>query len=190
METILIKPHHFMDIIKLYGTGIHNFVPDEKMGHDFYKVANTIIHNPDVTLRLTIYGDDICKPCKKYHDICIDALHHIPGCTSKDIYNQTLDTRIISLYSLSKETYTAKELCDILSQSNQNIFDVYTDNLFVNFTIHIAEKTATIISVIGIVNHMKSACKIGNRYIKTPLITSPLATDTIKEAFGFNSAWK
>lgn len=34
METILIKPHHFMDIIKLYGTGIHTFVPDEKMGHE------------------------------------------------------------------------------------------------------------------------------------------------------------
>lgn len=127
METILIKPHHFMDIIKLYGTGIHNFVPDEKMGHDFYKVANTIIHNPDVTLRLTIYGDDICKPCKKYNNICTDVLHHILGFTSKDIYNQTLDTRIISLYSLSKETYTAKELCDILSQSNQNIFDVWKE---------------------------------------------------------------
>ena len=31
---------------------------------------------------------------------------------------------------------------------------------------------------------------IGNRYIKTPLITRPLATDTIKDAFGFNNAWK
>ena len=43
MEEILIKPHHFVDIIKLYGSGIEVFVPDEKMGHDFYKVANEII---------------------------------------------------------------------------------------------------------------------------------------------------
>ena len=51
MNSILIKPHHFIDIIKLYGSGIDRFVPDEKMGHDFYKVANEIIDNPSVDLR-------------------------------------------------------------------------------------------------------------------------------------------
>ena len=50
MNSILIKPHHFIDIIKLYGSGIDRFVPDEKMGHDFYKVANEIIENPSVDL--------------------------------------------------------------------------------------------------------------------------------------------
>ena len=30
MTTVKIKPHHFMDIIKLYGSGITEFVPDEK----------------------------------------------------------------------------------------------------------------------------------------------------------------
>ena len=29
------------------------------MGHDFYKVANEIIENPSVDLKLTIDGDDI-----------------------------------------------------------------------------------------------------------------------------------
>ena len=77
MNSILIKPHHFIDIIKLYGSGIDRFVPDEKMGHDFYKVANEIIDNPSVDLKLTIDGDDICKPCKKYHEQCIDPLTHI-----------------------------------------------------------------------------------------------------------------
>ena len=50
MNSILIKPHHFIDIIKLYGSGIDRFVPDEKMGHDFYKVANEIIDNPSVKI--------------------------------------------------------------------------------------------------------------------------------------------
>ena len=54
MKTILIKPHHFMDIIKLYGTGIHNFVPDEKWDMILTKSQIMIIHNPDVPLRLTI----------------------------------------------------------------------------------------------------------------------------------------
>lgn len=35
MEEIKIKPHHFMDIIKLYGSDIEVFVPDEKWGTTF-----------------------------------------------------------------------------------------------------------------------------------------------------------
>ena len=52
MNEIIIKPHHFIDIIKLYGSGIEKFVPDERMGHDFYKIANEIIDNPTVTLKV------------------------------------------------------------------------------------------------------------------------------------------
>ena len=52
MEQIIIKPHHFMDILKLYGSGINIFVSDEKMGHDFYKVANRILKDRNVQLRL------------------------------------------------------------------------------------------------------------------------------------------
>lgn len=127
MNVILIKPHHFIDIIKLYGSGIENFVPDEKMGHDFYKVANEIINHPTVTLKLTIYGDDICKPCKKYQNKCIDDLTHIPGYVSKDTYNMTLDKRIIELYNLKDENYTAKQFCSILFDNRTNIFKVWLE---------------------------------------------------------------
>ena len=47
------------------------------MGHDFYKVANEIIDNPSIDLKLTIDGDDICKPCKKYHEQCVDPYNLI-----------------------------------------------------------------------------------------------------------------
>jgi hypothetical protein len=43
---IRIKPHHFLDIIKLYGRGIEKFVPDQDYHHHFYAVANEIIKNP------------------------------------------------------------------------------------------------------------------------------------------------
>lgn len=127
MNVILIKPHHFIDIIKLYGSGIEKFIPDAKMGHDFYKVANEIISNPTVTLKLTIYGDDICKPCKKYQNKCIDALTHIPRYTSKDTYNMTLDKRIIELYNLKDENYTAKQFCSIIFDNKENIFKVWLE---------------------------------------------------------------
>lgn len=38
MESITIKPHHFMDIIKLYGAGIKTFIPDEKWDMIFIKL--------------------------------------------------------------------------------------------------------------------------------------------------------
>lgn len=69
-----IKPHHFLDMIKLHGAGLEVFVPDEKMGHDFYRVANEIMQNPQVELTLTIGGDDVCKPCRFYREHCTDAV--------------------------------------------------------------------------------------------------------------------
>ena len=42
-KPITIKPHHFLDIIKLYGNGLEKFVPDKNYGHDFYKVGNIIL---------------------------------------------------------------------------------------------------------------------------------------------------
>ena len=39
-DKIIIKPHHFLDIIKLHGAGLNTFIPDKKMKHDFYKIGN------------------------------------------------------------------------------------------------------------------------------------------------------
>ncbi|MEG0276634.1 MAG: DUF1284 domain-containing protein [Coprobacillus sp.] len=126
---ITIKPHHFIDIIKLYGGGIEVFVPDEKMGHDFYKVANEIINNPDIGLRLTIHADDICQPCHCCQNgICDDGLSVIKGISKKDKYNKMLDQRIIDLLSLNiKHTYTALELCQLIHKDSQIIFDVWKE---------------------------------------------------------------
>ena len=124
---ITIKPHHFMDIIKLYGSGIEHFIPDEKMHHDFYKVANEIINDPNTSLNLTIHGDDICKPCIKYHHECIDPLNHIPGFNTKNEYNQTLDQRIIELYDLKDKQYSAIELCTLFYNHKDYIYKVWTE---------------------------------------------------------------
>lgn len=104
------------------------FVPDEIMGHDFYKVANEIINHPHVQLELTIDGDDICKPCKKYQNICIDELTQIPGINNKDVYNKLLDTRIIELYQLQNDTITAFELCERFYQTHENIWQIWQED--------------------------------------------------------------
>ena len=50
---MVIKPHHFMDIIKLLGGGIQVFVPDTDYGHDFYTAANGIIENRQQQIKVT-----------------------------------------------------------------------------------------------------------------------------------------
>lgn len=119
---VVIKPHHFMDIIKLYGSGINEFVPDLKMQHDFYRVANMIIHNPATILKLTTGGDDICRTCLKYRTVCVDTIDHR---ISKDEYNRYLDQKIIELYQLTAVSYTAKELCQIYAKHPEYIYLIW-----------------------------------------------------------------
>lgn len=61
-----IKPHHFLDILKLYGNGLEDFTKDQRYGHDFWKIGNLILNNPETELVITDGGDDICSPCIFY----------------------------------------------------------------------------------------------------------------------------
>ena len=129
MEKILIKPHHFLDIIKLYGAGLDIFVPDEKMGHDFYKIGNTILKNKNIIINLTIDSDDICKPCKYCFDKkCIDVLNNIKEYDKKDEYNKALDNRIIKHFNLDLSCdYTALELCEIYLSDPDFIYKTWME---------------------------------------------------------------
>lgn len=118
---MIIKPHHFMDIIKLYGAGVEVFVPAPDYGHDFYRIANEMIGNHNVSVTLTTGADDICGPCIHLggdgagNGTCQDSISHIKGITSKDQYNKLLDTRIMEELGLCTDAlYTAAELCRIM----------------------------------------------------------------------------
>ena len=39
-KVIVIKPHHLLDIFKLYGKGIENFIPDKNYNHNFYLIRS------------------------------------------------------------------------------------------------------------------------------------------------------
>lgn len=126
---ITIKPHHFMDIIKLYGSGIEVFVPDERMHHDFYKIANLIMENHNILLNLTIDADHICAPCIMYNGhTCTDQLHHIANFDSKDAYNQLLDSRIMEQLELDKnKKYEANHLCAIMLKHHNSIDTIWQE---------------------------------------------------------------
>ena len=127
---IKIKPHHFLDIIKLYGKGIEKFIPDEKYNHNFYSVANEIINNHKVLIGITLGEDDICSPCKYIgkDGICIDKIEHINGVNSKDEWNKILDNRIIGYTKiLENNKFSAFKYCEILYSIKEQIFDIWKE---------------------------------------------------------------
>ena len=127
---MVIKPHHFMDIIKLYGGGIQVFVPDTDYGHDFYRAANEMIGNHRIQIKVTSGADDICGPCRFLGSdkTCTDCISHIKGIRSKNSYNKMLDCRVMDILGLGEDAvYTAEELCRIMGDCPGLVADVWKE---------------------------------------------------------------
>lgn len=118
-----------MDIIKLYGSGLNEFIPDQVYKHDFYLVANKIINNHKVELTLTDGEDDICRPCKFCKEgYCTDSISHIANITSKEDYNKMIDNRLMDMMNLSfDKIYIASELCNIMYNNKDAIFSIWEE---------------------------------------------------------------
>ncbi len=127
-KPIPIKPHHFLDIIKLYGRGLEKFVPDKKYGHDFYRIGNIILNNKETLLLLTLNGDDICKPCKYFKDgKCVDIVKNCGHYTSKEEWNKVIDTKTLKQLGLKEsQKITALELCRI-AKIKLNVFKIWKE---------------------------------------------------------------
>ena len=115
-QNILIKPHHFIDIIKLYGAGLNHFTPDERFGHDFYRIGNMILSDKDVKLSFTIDSDDICKPCKCLIDNkCSDFMSNGFLYKSKEEWNKIIDKRLINYLDIQEDiNLSSEEFCEII----------------------------------------------------------------------------
>ena len=99
MNKIKIKPHHFLDILKLHGKGLDIFVPDDKYKHDFYKIANSIISGEVETIIFTISSDDICKPCiYNKNNKCSDNVKNTDK--SKELHNIGIDEKLMEELNL------------------------------------------------------------------------------------------
>ena len=119
-----------MDIIKLYGRGIENFVPNHEYNHNVYGVANEIINNHEVEIKTTLVQDDICKPCKYIgkDGACVDCIGHIKGITSKNEWNRIIDNRIVEYANVLKDDiYSAHQYCEILYSIREYIFDIWKE---------------------------------------------------------------
>lgn len=101
-SVIVIKPHHLLDIFKLYGKGIENFIPDKNYNHNFYLIGNAVIRNEVNKIRFTYSYDDICKPCYYLkNSVCSDYFSANGVDISKNKFNEKLDIRLMKLLNLT-----------------------------------------------------------------------------------------
>ena len=133
MEKILIKPHHFLDIIKLYGSGLDSFVPAPDFGHDFYRIGNIILENPKISMKLTAKGDDICAPCNCFNgEVCIGDSANNPEYPKKEDWNNLIDNRLFKKLDLKEGSeITALEFVKLAKEkiNKEDILEVWKEKI-------------------------------------------------------------
>jgi hypothetical protein len=128
---IAIKPHHFIDILTIFGAGQTEFQP-HPYGHAVHSIAREILASPDIDLCIEFGADEICRPCR--HNLgghCEDTIDTsfrplAPG--SKREYNLLLDQRWSERLGLRPgDQLTAREFCLRLLERMGDITDIYRE---------------------------------------------------------------
>jgi hypothetical protein len=132
VKKLKLKPHHLLDILKLYGKGLSRFVPDKNYGHDFHRIGNLVIENPHVLVRFTLGADEICSPCRYLdRNKCLDVVKDNPvRFKSKEKWNRQVDKRLFELFEVSEgEEMTALAFCRLALEklTPEKIFEVWKE---------------------------------------------------------------
>ena len=128
---IVIKPHHFIDIVAACGGGQTHFEP-HPYGHAVHTVAHEILANPEIELVMELGADDICGPCThniqgQCHDR-IDTSFRPDAPASKRAWNLRIDRRWCERLGLTQgDRLTARQFCERLAASTDNIDDIYRE---------------------------------------------------------------
>lgn len=132
MSTISEKPHHLLDTMKLYGSGVNHFFPDPIRHHDFDRIGKFNLTNPHGIVRLTLGSDDICGPCRYNQDnYCVDSILENPQkFRSKEVWNKTVDERLLTILGFQEnDEVTVLAFCQtaLLSLNAENIKQIWQE---------------------------------------------------------------
>lgn len=94
--TMKLRPHHLIDIICDHGHGVE-FTP-HPYGHAVHTAAAQVLNRMTMEIELVLAADEICYPCRHLQadGICDDVLSQLAEPTSKQAYNDELDSRLFS----------------------------------------------------------------------------------------------
>lgn len=101
MCDLKLRPHHLIDIITGYGNDVI-FKP-HPYGHSQYLVAQKILSDLDMRIKLVLGADDICRGCMHLmtNGRCKDVLSQIIPSPPKQAYNDILDSRLFDHFYLT-----------------------------------------------------------------------------------------
>jgi len=126
-SNLLIKPHHFLDIIRDFGAGRSH--QPHPYGHDVHRVAGVIREHPDTILELTEEPDAICAPCRFLVDgNCIDITTSPGHLIPKDRWNRLIDRRIFERLGLKEgDRLTTLEFCRLARERLGDLYSLYAE---------------------------------------------------------------
>ena len=96
-----LRPHHLLDILRNYGHD-RAFIP-HPYGHALHTVAHCVLTDLETAIQLVLGADAICQPCQhlQIDHTCQDVLPQLAHPLSKQVYNDTLDLRVLAYLALS-----------------------------------------------------------------------------------------
>ena len=128
---IPIKPHHFVDIVTSVGAGQTAFAPHPH-GHALHSVAEAILRDPDIAVRMELGADAICAPCR--HNVdgrcddTIDTSFRPDAPKSKQEWNLLIDQRWCERLGIAQgDTFSAREFCQRIHDRSGDITDIYRE---------------------------------------------------------------
>jgi hypothetical protein len=122
-----LRPHHILDIVRNIGNE-RQVVPHE-YGHLVHEITNIIQSNSNTECLLVVENDSICGPCRMLtsDNKCIDVLNQLEEPISKQVYNDDLDTRILSLLGIKQNTIiTINEYLRVVGNNLNDVIDTCT----------------------------------------------------------------
>lgn len=99
-----LRPHHILDIVSGHGQGIK--FQQHPYGHSLHIVAQKLLSNLDLKIKLVLGADDICEGCKYLlpDGKCKDVLTQLNPSPLKQAYNDVLDCRLFDYLSLEVDS--------------------------------------------------------------------------------------
>jgi hypothetical protein len=129
--TILIKPHHFIDIVRALGTGQVDWKP-HPYGHNLHGVAERVVADRDAILQIELGADDVCQPClHNVHGQCddvIDTSFRPQAPRSKQQWNLLIDRRWCQVLRLKQGDHiAARQFCERVRNHFTQLPDIYLE---------------------------------------------------------------
>ena len=123
-----LRIHHFFDIIRDYGAG--NTLKPHVYGHSYHLIGNEIYNNDLAELKLIVNNDDICENCSRLDgDHCVDTIDHRTDFSSKEKFNDWIDSRIMAAMGYSDgQLVSVKDIILNADKYLDNIFEIYEGN--------------------------------------------------------------